>query len=218
MVTPSSRANVRDVTRVLPYLIWNVEARPTGGATTRPSPGRGWRNRERVLVAAKRTFEQRGWQGATIHLIAQRAGVSHQMIEATFATKAALLQAVVDFSIRGDASPVRMQLGSRRRHGGRDHSRCDARSPCNTSTVDQRASAAIAWTVEHAAPSDRRVARLWSEMTGNRAYGVSWATRVLLAKPDVDTSARRRHGRDGLLACARLGDVPEPHARARHEP
>jgi hypothetical protein len=49
-------------------------------------------------------------------------------------------------------------------------------------------SAAIAWTVEHAASSDRRVARLWKTMTENRRYGVAWAVRTLLAKPDVDPS------------------------------
>ena len=147
------------------------------------------RNRERVLAAAKRTFEQRGWQGATIPLIAQRAGVSHQMIEATFATKAALLQAVVDFSIRGDTSPVRMPL--------RQVVEDMEAAPTAGAMLDLHAtqvrsiserSAAIAWTVEHAAPSDRRVARLWKQMTENRAYGVNWATRVLLAKPDVDAS------------------------------
>lgn len=147
------------------------------------------RNRERVLTEAKRTFEQRGWQGATIPLIAQRAGVSHQMIEATFATKAALLQAVVDFSIRGDASPVRVPL--------RQVVADMEAAPTAAAMLDLHAaqvrsiserSAAIAWTVEHAASSDRRVARLWREMTKNRDYGVDWATRTLLAKPDIDTS------------------------------
>jgi len=147
------------------------------------------RNRARVLAAAKRTFEQRGWQGATIPLIAQRAGVSHQMIETTFGTKAALLQAVVDFSIRGDASPVKMPL---RRVVADMEAVTTAAAMLDLHATHVRSiserSAAIAWTVEHAVSSDRRVAQLWREMTGNRAYGVSWATRVLLAKPDVDTS------------------------------
>ena len=67
------------------------------------------RTRERVLRAAKATFEKSGWAGATIPAIARAARVSHQTVEATFGTKAALLQATVDFSIRGDVSPVPMQ-------------------------------------------------------------------------------------------------------------
>src|SRR5688572_13308145 len=64
------------------------------------------RTRERVLRAAKATFEKRGWAGATIPAIARAARVSHQTVEATFGTKAALLEAVVDYSIRGDASSM----------------------------------------------------------------------------------------------------------------
>lgn len=147
------------------------------------------RTRERVLVAAKQTFEQRGWQSATVPLIAQRAGVSHQMIEATFGTKAALLQAVVDFSIRGDTSTVRMPL--------RQVVADMEAAPTAAAMLDLHASqvrsisersAAIAWTVEHAASHDRRVARLWATMTKNRRSGISWATRTLIAKPDADRS------------------------------
>lgn len=147
------------------------------------------RNRLRVLATAKRAFEQRGWQGATIPLIAQRAGVSHQMIEATFGTKAALLKAVVDFSIRGDASAVKMPL----RQVVADMEAAPTAAAMldlhatQVRSISERA-AAIAWAVEHAASSDRRVARLWKEMTENRNYGVAWATRTLLAKPDVDRS------------------------------
>ena len=144
------------------------------------------RNRERVLAAAKQTFEQLNWQGATIPLIAERAGVSHQMIEATFGTKAALLSAVVDFSIRGDASPVRMPL--------RQVTADMEAAPTASAMLDLHAiqvrsiserSAAIAWTVEHAASSDRRIAHLWRQMAKNRDYGVAWAARTLLAKPDA---------------------------------
>jgi len=165
--------------------------RPDKTATRRyDAPARraaATRNRERVLAEAKRTFEQLGWQGATIPLIAERAGVSHQMIEATFATKAALLSAVVDFSIRGDASHVRMPL---RQITADMEAAPTARAMLDLHATQVRSiserSAAIAWTVEHAASSDRRVASLWRQMAENRAYGVAWATRTLLAKPDTD--------------------------------
>src|ERR1700687_1069931 len=64
--------------------------------------------REAILHAANQRFEARGWAGTTIAGIAADAEVSPKTIEALFATKAALLAAVVDYSLRGDASDVPM--------------------------------------------------------------------------------------------------------------
>jgi AcrR family transcriptional regulator len=147
------------------------------------------RTREGVLIAAKRTFEERGWQGATVPLIARRAGVSHQTVEAVFGTKAALLQAVVNYSIRGDTSAVRMpqrQVVAEMEAAPTAASMLDLHA-LQVRSISER-SAAIAWTVEHAASNDGRVAQLWRTMTENRRYGVSWATRTLLGKPDADRS------------------------------
>jgi hypothetical protein len=52
-------------------------------------------------------------------------------------------------------------------------------------------SAGVAWAVEQAAPSDSNVAELWQAMTRNRQSGTRWATRTLMAKPDVDPTLRR---------------------------
>jgi len=64
--------------------------------------------REAILDAAKERFEARGWAGTTIAAIAADAEVSPKTIEALFATKAALLAAVVDYSLRGDAGDLPM--------------------------------------------------------------------------------------------------------------
>ena len=153
--------------------------------------------RERVLRAAKVTFEKRGWAGATIPAIARAARVSHQTVEATFGTKAALLQATVDFSIRGDVSSVPMRR--------REVVAAMEAAPTAAAMLDLHAhqvrsvserSAAIAWAVEHAATSDRRVARLWRTMTDNRRFAVAWATSTLLAKPDAPTHLGREYVED----------------------
>ena len=44
--------------------------------------------RERIVRAAKATFEKSGWAGATIPAIARAARVSHQTVVATFGSKA----------------------------------------------------------------------------------------------------------------------------------
>jgi hypothetical protein len=57
-------------------------------------------------------------------------------------------------------------------------------------SVSER-SAGIAWVVEHAASSDRRVAALWRRMTDNRRFAVAWAATTLLAKPDASRRLER---------------------------
>jgi AcrR family transcriptional regulator len=142
--------------------------------------------RERVLRAAKAAFEKRGWAGATIPSIARDARVSHQTVEAMFGTKAALLEAAVEFSIRGDVSPVPMRL--------RDVVAEMERAPDAATMLDLHArqvrsvserSAWLAWAVEHAASTDRRVARLWRTMTDNRRFAVDWAAAALRSKRDA---------------------------------
>jgi AcrR family transcriptional regulator len=150
------------------------------------------RTRQRVLASARKVFEARGWAGATIPLIALRAGVSHQTIEATFGTKAGLLEATVDFVIRGDADTVPL--------AGREAVAAMEATPDAATMLDMHArqvravserSAQIAWAVEHAAPTDPRIALLWKQMTRNRTVGVRWAAETLLSKRDVDMRLER---------------------------
>jgi AcrR family transcriptional regulator len=145
--------------------------------------------RTRLLItrAAKATFEKQGWSGATLAMIAERAGASQSTVEALFRTKAALLRAAVDYAIRGDIDPTPIRgreitteielapdaVSMLRLHAG--HLR----------TVHGR-SARLAFVVEQAAKSDKHVAALWRQMNENRRDGVAWATRALLAKPGVD--------------------------------
>lgn len=52
--------------------------------------------RERVLAAARELFVDVGYEGATIRMIAQRAGVATGSVFTTFASKRAILRAVMD--------------------------------------------------------------------------------------------------------------------------
>ncbi len=140
--------------------------------------------REQILRAAKGRFEAYGWAGATVAAIAADANVSPKTIEALFATKAALLDAVVDFSIRGDADGVPVMR--------RDATRAVESAPDASTMLErhiefllpiERRSARIAFVVESAAGSDKHVAALWRRMTHNRRFGARWAARTLLQKP-----------------------------------
>lgn len=148
--------------------------------------GGALRTRRLITKAAKAAFEKHGWSGATVPMIAKRAGVSQSTVEAVFGTKAAILKAAVDYSIRGDVDPTPIR--------GRDISKqieaaSDPISMLELHAVHLRGihsrSAELAFAVEQAAKGDKSVATLWRTMNENRRDGVEWAARTLLAKPGV---------------------------------
>lgn len=141
---------------------------------------------ERILAAAKRRFERRGWSGTTIRAIASDARVSPKTVEALFATKSGVLRAAVDFAIRGDVEPVPM---TRRTSVAEMEEAPDAATmlrlyAAHVGRINSR-SARIAWVVEHAAPGDAAVAALWRRMNQNRRFGVRWATKTFFSKGDA---------------------------------
>jgi AcrR family transcriptional regulator len=152
------------------------------------------RTRETIVQSAKEAFEQKGFSATTIPLIASAAGVSPKTVEALFGTKAALLRAVVDYAVRGDL----LDIPITEREGG---ARIEA-APTAAAMLDLHAShvrtivertARVAWSVEHAAAGDPDVADLWARMTRNRRSGVTWATDLLLGKPDADPTLQRSY-------------------------
>src|SRR3954447_6096511 len=75
------------------------------------APGRAEgavRTRLKITKAAKDCFERHGWSGATVALIAKRAGVAQSTVEAVFGTKRALLGAAVASATRGAVDPLPM--------------------------------------------------------------------------------------------------------------
>jgi AcrR family transcriptional regulator len=147
--------------------------------------------REAILGAAKSRFEAHGWAGTTIAAVAADAEVSPKTIEATFATKAALLTAVVDYAIRGDtaATPMIERPVAKDIEAAADAAGMLDLHASYVVAIEAR-SAQIASVVESAAGSDRRVRQLWARMRKNRRFGASWAAELLLSKPGV---------RDGLM-------------------
>jgi AcrR family transcriptional regulator len=140
-----------------------------------------------ILAAAKALFEEHGWSGATIPLIAAKARVSPKTVEALYGTKARLLAETVTYAIRGDVEPVEMLQ--------REHILEMERVPTAETMLELHAahlrrvnerSAAIAFVVEQAARSSASVSELWTRMNRNRLVGVRWASRTLSAKRGMD--------------------------------
>jgi AcrR family transcriptional regulator len=151
------------------------------------------RTREAIVRAAKELFEERGWAGTTVGAIGDAADVSQKTVEAIFRTKAALLQATVDYAIRGDVDPLPMP---QRRSVAQMEAAPDAATMLKLHAAHLRAinqrSARLAWAVEHAAAADPTVAALWERMNHNRSFGVRWATGTLLGKPGRKRGLTRR--------------------------
>jgi AcrR family transcriptional regulator len=152
------------------------------------------RTRESILVAAKSSFEQRGWHGATVREIANTAGVSQKTVEAIFGTKARLLQAVIDYAIRGDAEAIEMPQRDvvAKMEAVPTAAAMLTLHATHLRTIHERSSR-IASTVEQAASGDTSIAELWKRMNHNRRVGVLWATDTLLAKPGRKAGMSRRH-------------------------
>ena len=63
--------------------------------------------RQKILKAAKDEFVGKGFHGATIASIAERAGVASQTVYFVFHNKIDLMSAVIDAAVMGDEAPVR---------------------------------------------------------------------------------------------------------------
>ena len=64
------------------------------------------RNREAVLAAGRELLLARGYQGTTIRVVAERAGVSPELVYKGFGGKQGLMKAVYDTALAGDDEPV----------------------------------------------------------------------------------------------------------------
>ena len=151
------------------------------------------RTRETIVRAAQELLEERGWAGTTLPGVASEAGVSLKTVEAVFGTKAVLLQAAVDYAIRGDVDPLPMPQRDSvtRMEAAPDAPTMLRLHAKHLRTINSR-SARIAAAVEQAAASDEAVAALWRRMNDNRRYAVHWASGTLLAKPGRKPGLTRR--------------------------
>lgn len=75
-------------------------------APSTPRQQRSLATRQRIRDAARELFLSRGYTATTIPDIARAAGVAHQTVYFTYASKAGVLSAIVDAEIVGDLEPV----------------------------------------------------------------------------------------------------------------
>jgi len=134
-----------------------------------------------VLAAATTLFEERGYQGASIAAVAERAGVSPETVYGHFGNKRALLRELVRGAVRGDeAVPVPEQKGPRAiaaAHDQREQLRLFA---AHIVRRLERA-APLVVVVGGAARSDPELARLLTKLHADRLRNLRTLTRALAA-------------------------------------
>jgi AcrR family transcriptional regulator len=70
--------------------------RPLGGAGREPQQDRGWATRSRLLESAVTCLAELGWSGATVSVVAARAGVSRGATQHYFPTREDLFTAALE--------------------------------------------------------------------------------------------------------------------------
>ena len=155
--------------------------------------------RQKVLVAARDLFLRRGYFGATIEAIAQRAAVSPQTVYNVVGGKAALLKAVYDVALAGDDEPVPMieRPIARAMLAATDPQECLRLYARMGREIFERAGPLIAVVFVQGAGRDPDVRAFVDKIEGERAIGTAGIARHV---------ARRFGLRDGLTE-TEAGDV-----------
>lgn len=155
------------------------------------------RTRRRVLDAATEVFLERGFAGATMPMIATRAGVSLPMVELLFGTKGRLLKAAIDVAIVGDDEPVAVL----------DRSWAEAAVQAPTAQEflggvagvlgsAQERSAGLVLAAFEAASTDGELAELAGQLTAQRATTAGWIVDQLARKAPLRAGCAREEAVD----------------------
>lgn len=167
--------------------------------TAQPLTDRGRRTRDALIASARGVFEDRGYDGTRMGDIATAAGVSHGTVYTWFATKDAVLAAVVD-SIVAD-----LYLSLRTPEGTDATTRIDS---ANRAYLDAyRANARLLAVVEQAATSREEFQAVLADLR---------ATHVRRVAATIDRMQRDGEARQDLdpqVAAAALCSMVEGFAR-----
>jgi AcrR family transcriptional regulator len=137
--------------------------RTTNTPRTGRRPGES-STRVEILRAARKLFAERGYEGATMRVIAADAGVDAALVVHFFGTKAGLLEAAVDWPFDPEVEMSKL-LADGRHHVGRRLAELFVR------TWDEEGTRHPILTLIEAASTEPQAAALLSEFLRRRLYG-----------------------------------------------
>lgn len=155
------------------------------------------RTRRRVLEAATAVFLDRGYAGATMRAVADRAGVSVPTVELAFGTKARLLKAAIDVAIAGDDEPVPVldrRWAAAAARAGTAGDFLDA--VAGVLGPAQARSAGLVLAVLEGAAGHPELAELAEQLVAQRAATAGWVVDVLGRKAPLTADCPRQEAVD----------------------
>ena len=147
--------------------------------------------RQRILAAAARLFEQRGYASTRIRTVAADAGVSVPTVEALFGSKPKLLKACIDIAIAGDdrEMPVLERDWTEEVRAATSASQLLA-VVAGVIGPAQHRSAGLVLAVFEGAASDDELDLLADAMVRQRRATATWIVRELAATTHLRASER----------------------------
>ena len=144
---------------------------------------RAQETRAALIDAASRLFITKGWAASGMRDVADEAGVATETVYSHFASKRALLQAVLDVAVVGDEQSV--ALADRDEFAALGHGRRSERIAAAAALVRavHERTAGFAMVLREAAPSDEQIAELLQATRARQREDVAAGIALLIGRP-----------------------------------
>jgi AcrR family transcriptional regulator len=143
---------------------------------------RAQETRGALMDAASRLFVTRGWAATGMRDVADEAGVATETVYSHFASKRALLQAVIDVAVVGDEQPL--ALADRDEFAALGRGRRSERIAAAAAVVRavHERTAGFAMVLREAAPSDEQIAELLQATRGRQRQDIAAGVALIVGR------------------------------------
>jgi AcrR family transcriptional regulator len=144
---------------------------------------RAQETRAALMTAAAELFTTKGWAATGMRDVAGTAGVAIETVYSHFASKRALLQAVIDVAIVGDERPL--AVAERDEFAALGRGRRAARvaaAAALTRTVNER-TASYAMVLREAAPGDEQIAEDLQATRARQRQDIAAGAELIMGRP-----------------------------------
>jgi TetR/AcrR family transcriptional regulator of autoinduction and epiphytic fitness len=159
--------------------------------------------RTRIVESAARLFERHGWSATSIGAIAEEAGVAVPTVYASMRSKANILQAVIDLTVRGDEGSL--PLASRPAWQELEHEQDPRRLLDRFASIHREIcdrEAGIFAQLEAAAGADAEATRMLEEHERRRHETQSRVARLLGKRKELRPGLSTAQAADVIWALA----------------
>ena len=177
-------------------LVVNAEVFYRRAVPTKPAPSKKARRydspirarraqdtRDALLGAASRLFTANGWAGTGMRAVADDAGVAIETLYSHFASKRALLQAVIDVAVVGDQQPLALAERDEFAALGRGPRRERVAAAAAILRAVHERTAVFAMVVREAASGDEQIAEVLRATRARQRQDVAAGATLIIGRP-----------------------------------